>query len=201
MVNAQVLIGTMGKLYEFFTKYKCINCEFLKAICVDEFDNIVVSKSYHKSYIGDDDFILTTEKQLEIIMDKIPLYTQRVFFSATVPEIASRIANRYFRPYNVKIGEPFIVLLNKDDDTLDAINQYYVNVDDFNSKIDVLLDLLKQCRIQQAIIFTNRMETSYKVKEILDKQNIPFPSSVFNGKLTSNERNKTYSDTFSTIST
>ncbi len=56
------------------------------------------------------------------------------------------------------------------------------------------MDLLKQCRINQGIIFTNRIDTANELKKILDGQDIPFPTAVFHGQLQPEQRDKIQKD-------
>lgn len=187
--EAQIIVGTMGKFYDFFSNREWINAKYLKTICVDEFDNIVVSpnKSSHSQTV------MSTEEQIANVIKKIPIKTQRVFFSATVSEYALQIAHSYFRPYKSET-EPLIVILNQDDYTLEGIRQYYVPCDSFPIKKDVLIDLLKQCRITQCIIFTNTMRTAQELKTLLDSQKIAISSAVFHGGLSETDRSSIYKD-------
>jgi len=66
---------------------------------------------------------------------------------------------------------------------LEGIRQYYVKVGTFLDKKGVLLDLLQQCRISQAIIFANKKETANELKLYLDEQEISFHSAVCHGDL------------------
>jgi len=173
----------MGKFYDYLFNKKCISIKYLKSICVDEFDSIVTSRSRSRS-----ETIMSTERQMMEIIDIIPKSIQRVFVSATVSSESFDIAQSYFRSYNPYLGEPFIVLLDIEDYTLDSIRQYYIEISSYDQKKDVLLDLLKQCRISQAIIFTNKIDTAYEIKSYLDKQEIQMTSAVFHGNLPSVER-------------
>lgn len=177
--RAQVIVCTMGKFYDYLCNRKFINCiKYLKTICVDEFDNIVASRSRARTST-----VMSTEDQMAAIMKEIPQTAQRVFFSATVSQQALEIAYSYFRQYNPSVGESFIVLLNIEDYTLEGIRQYYVQCNSFTEKQDVLIDLLGQCRIAQGIIFTNRIDTANEIQSYLEKQKPPIKSSVFHADL------------------
>ena len=188
--NAQIIVGTMGKIYDYIFNHKCINLTNLKTICVDEFDNIVVSDSKPKSSTS-----LTTDVQMAHIMKKIPHDTQRAFFSATISNAkrALQTAHSYFREPNTKFGEPFIVLLDIEDYTLEGIRQYYVQSHDFNVKKEILMDLLKQLRISQAIIFANKIDTANEIKYFLDSQEVEMATAVFHGGLSAVERKDIHS--------
>lgn len=196
--HAQVIICTMGKFYDILCNKKWISLDYLKSICVDEFDNIVSTRSRAKSST-----IMNTEEQMASVMKticdiskrrKTVDQVQRIFCSATVTEQSLNIAYNYFRSYHPDIGEPFIVLLDLEDYTLEGIRQYYVVVEKYDQKFEVLLDLIKQCRITQAIIYANRIETAMEIKRFLDEQEVRTPSAVFHGKLSSNERSNIHND-------
>lgn len=196
--SSQVIVCTMGKFYDFLCNKKYISLKYLKSICIDEFDNIVSSRSKSRSTT-----IMNTEDQMVAIMNEItnnakrnkyPDAVQRIFCSATVSKESLEIACNYFRPYNKDVGEPFIVLLDIEDYTLEGIRQYYVICEKYDQKKEILLDLIKQCRIAQAIIFTNRIETANDIKLYLDEQEIPFSSAVFHGGLPSVVRSNIHKD-------
>ncbi|AYV85292.1 MAG: mimivirus translation initiation factor 4a [Satyrvirus sp.] len=184
--NSQVIIGTMGKFYDFMFNKKWINTDYLKTLCVDEFDNIVSSRSRSRS------ISMSTEKQMAVIIEKIPKGTQRLFFSATVSEEALYISRNYFRQNLSPNEEPLIIVLNIYDYTLEGIRQYYYPCRSFQDKIDILFRILNQCRIAQGIIFTNSSDTAEKLKDILDKQAVRISSEVFHGNLEEKTRSNIY---------
>ena len=188
--NAQILVCTMGKFYHYLFNSKWIpSTKFLKAICVDEFDTIIASRSKPRSST-----IMSTEQQMAAIMQQIPKNAQRVFLSATVTSESLEIAHSYFRPYDPTIGDPFMILLKTDDYTLEGIRQYYIKCRDFTEKKDTLMDILKLCHITQAIIFTNKIEVANEIKDYLDDQSIKIPSAVFHGQLSAITRKNIYQD-------
>ncbi len=187
--QAQIIVCTMGKFYDYICNKQWINTNYLKSICVDEFDNIVASRSRARS-----SSVMSTEEQMATIMKRISPRTQRIFFSATVCNQALEIAHSYFRKYDPRIGEPFYVLLDIEDYTLEGIRQYYVECRTQNEKKEVLLDLLKQCRLTQAIIYVNKKEAAGDIKEFLDDQNVQISSSIFHGDLSAIERKNIHQD-------
>jgi len=187
--QAQILVGTMGKLYEYICNKRVVSLDSLKAICVDEFDNIVAPRSKSRSTV-----IMNTHDQIEMIIQQIPSFTQRVFFSATVPPDELRLACSYLRKYNPLVGEPLIVLHNIEDYTLEDIRQYYIAVCTLDDKRAALMDLLTQCRITQGIVFVNRIETAEELKKFLDNQQIKYQSAVFHSNLLETMRQTIHKD-------
>lgn len=182
--RAQVIVGTMGKIYDLFTR-KFYSVDNLKAICVDEFDHIIVARNRRNPQ-------MSTEYQINEIMEYIPTDAQRVFFSATVNPEALTAALSHLRSYSPKIGEPLIMLLRKEDYTVDGIVQYYIQCTNDDVKKDVLMDLLKGLRISQGIIFVNRITTANEIKYFLDSQEIRLESAVFSAEMSGEERKKAH---------
>lgn len=194
ITRAQILICTMGKFYDLYCNKRKINTQYLKTICIDEFDNIIASNPRSKSRSAAS-CLMSTEEQMAAIIKKIPERTQRIFFSATVSEEALMIAHNYFRgPEESYNKDPLIVLLDVVDCTIDDIKQYYVPCTNFAEKKEVLVDLIKQCRISQAIIYANSINTANEIKYLLDQLAVPIQSAVFHGSLSEVERRKIYND-------
>ena len=181
--NAQVIVGTMGRIYDVICNRKWNNMNTLKAICVDEFDKIVTSDTRARSSAS-----MSTEDQLAEMITNLPITTQRAFFSATVNGDALNIACDYFRPYDRVVGKEFIALLDTEDCTLEGIRQYYFVLDSNSKKDNALLDLLSMCRISQGIIFVNNKETALHVKNMLNSQRTPIASDIFHGQMSAIER-------------
>lgn len=179
--NAQIIVCTMGKFYDYFVK-KIINLNRLKVICVDEFDNIIVSK-YRKNAHN-------TQDQMSEVMRVIPEDAQRIFFSATVTEQSYQKTLEYFRTDGS--ANRFIVMPSYDNYTLENIRQYYVPCRCKDEKKDVLINLLNDLRIYQTIIFTNTIETAMEIKDFLDDREIPFASEMFHGNMSAEERKDIY---------
>jgi superfamily II DNA/RNA helicase len=190
--NAQIAVCTMGKFYDLMTKKtksgdRVLDVRYLKSICIDEFDSIVASKTSNKT-------VMSTQDQLARIMEMIPPFSQRVFYSATVDEFSFKIANEYFREYNPSVGEKLIVLLNTEDYTLEGIRQYFVRCMTIEEKSQVLLDLITQCRITQCIVFANTIDRANKIIRFLDENGILMTSAVFHGELGEHERERIFRD-------
>lgn len=189
--TSQIIVCTLGKFYDLLTK-KAFNLDYLKTICVDEFDKIVSHESGRKSASIDN---MTTDEQFKRIIDLIPARTQRVFLSATVTPDSVDAALSYFRPDHDIYGTPYIVLLNKDDFTLDGIKQYYVKSELKSDKLAIIGDLLRYLKIKKIIIFVNRKETSLEVKSYLDNCGLGVNTEVMHGDLSSKDRSNIH-DTF-----
>lgn len=188
--KAQVIVCTMGKFYDYFFNKKMIpTVKYLKAIIIDEFDAIVTSKRNNRNNNSNHSQNLSTEKQMEDIMSKIPPDTQRLFFSATVNIESITTASGYCRNVEDTYGiEPFICMLDGDDYTLEGIRQYFVKCVGYEQKKLILDDLLSQITITQAIIFTNKIQTAIDLQMHLKNLKNSINACIFHGELSSTER-------------
>lgn len=186
IMSAQVLVCTMGKLYNLYCDKKKIDTKYLKTICVDEFDTIVVpvGKTNQKSSMS---CMASTEEQMAAIIRKIPEHTRRIFFSATVSSDSFDTVQNYFRKAEID-ANPLIVLLDSDDYTLDEIKQYYVMSSNNEEKRAILIDLIKQLPLSQAIIYANSKNTANEIRKELLNQMIPIKSGLIHGDLTDSDR-------------
>lgn len=185
--NAQIIVCTIGKFYNYLVDRKYIkSLGYVKGFCVDEFD-IIVEPRFQKNR----DSVINVD-QIGTIINMLPAYTQRVFFSATVTSETLSITSGYFRKYSPDVGEPLVILLDTDDYTLEGIRQYYVKIESYQEKKDCLYELLQQLRITQCIIFVNKIETTNDLKFFLDSKKIPIPSAVFHSGMSSEEQNDVY---------
>jgi superfamily II DNA/RNA helicase len=177
--SAQIVVCTMGKFYNYLCDRKWLNTKYLKAMCIDEFDQIVTAGSSRSSTV------MSTKEQMDRIVKFLPKDVQLAFFSATVSPEALETAYSYFRS-----NDPFISLLDPDNYTLEGIKQYYMVVRNYKDKELALIHLLQHCRITQGIVFTNRKETAEKLQRLLRDQNVPMDSEVFHSGLSSVGREK-----------
>lgn len=181
VLKAQIIVCTIGKFYDYLCNKKWIKLKFLKSICIDEFDAMIEPKSRSKQ--GSTMVMaMSTEEQIQMIMNYIPLTSQRIFFSATVSETSTKIASQYLRPN--PLVAPLIILLDKDDYTLDGISQYYFECEDRELKMEIVNDILRRCRISQCIIFANTIKSATELKSFLISQsNLLISLEVFSGEL------------------
>ena len=201
--NAQVLVCTMGKFNDLFINRKLIDTTFLKTFCVDEFDAIVSSNRQDEN---------STQEQMANIICNIPEFTIRSFFSATTDENSSAIAHHYFRdssPLNDEPvdnfeedyrgpGDPLLIFLDEDDTTLDGIVQYYVELRDTEDKNNVLIDIIRNCRIDQLCVFANTKERVQDISNCINghiKNGMPLmPCGIMHSDMSSEARTKIFQD-------
>lgn len=193
--NAQIIVGTVGKVYSWLccdrqSSRPLVDMSYLKSICIDEFDQIIVpSRKQHTDS-------MRTDTQIEMIIKRAPKNAQRVFISATVDDEALDYAVGYFRQDTVA-KDPFFCLLKRDNFTLEGIRQYYIELDiyKFRSENDIIYEkncimseLIRNCRISQCIIFVNKITTAMDLQDYFVRLTPPIYPGILHGSLTSTER-------------
>ena len=79
---------------------------------------------------------------------KMPSNIQVILLSATMPEDVLEVTTRF-------MPEPIIILVKKEELTLEGIQQFYILVEREEWKLDTLCDLYETLTITQAVIFLN----------------------------------------------
>jgi len=97
--------------------------------------------------------------QIYDIFQALPSAVQVALFSATMPQDALELTQRFMK-------EPVRILVKRDELTLEGIKQFYVSVEREEWKLDTLCDLYDTLNITQAVIFCN---TRRKVDWLTDK--------------------------------
>ena len=109
----------------------------------------------------------------------IPKETQVALFSATFPDELIELTDKF-------MDSPEMILVKKEQLTLEGISQYYINVKHNNWKYDVLTDIYNTINIAQCIIYINSKNKLNSVYQALVEDN--FPVGMIHGNLMTNER-------------
>jgi translation initiation factor 4A len=163
--NAQIIVGTPGKILDEFIRGRISN-KALKRIILDEADEML-SKGFFE--------------QIDNIFSYIPKDAQIVLFSATMPKEVIELAEKIMH-------EPVKILIKNDELTLEGIRQYYVLVDREADKFDVLCDIYGTIQITQSIIYCNsRKKVSFLARKMKENN---FMVSCIYGDMQQIERNE-----------
>ena len=102
-------------------------------------------------------------------------------FSATLSE-KCLLLTKYF------MNEPINIFVKKDELTLEGINQYYINVEKEDWKLDILCDLYETITVSQTVIFcSSKKKVIWLQKELEDRE---FTTSIIHGDMLNDERTK-----------
>jgi superfamily II DNA/RNA helicase len=188
MEGAQIIVCTMGKLYDYlFTKKFNIDLPNIKSICVDEFDIIVAPPQRQSQNIiidnGEEIDISSSSGQLKMIIKKLSKNTQRVFYSATSKDECLNAAREHFRP---DATMPLVILLENESLTIPGIKQYYGLYEYPEDKDAMLKDILGKINFNIIIIFVNNKKTPSRISRDLEK--CGHNSIIFHGNMSRSER-------------
>jgi ATP-dependent RNA helicase DeaD len=162
--GAQVVIGTPGRVIDLLAR-RVLSVENLKCVILDEADRMLD--------IG-------FRPDIERILKQCPKERQTLLLSATLPPPVERLAQRY-------MIDPERVDLSVKTVAGDTIDQYVIPVDP-DRKFRTLVQLLKQERPQQAIVFTR---TKRGAENVLKKFRGKLPGAAFiHGDLAQSARDR-----------
>jgi ATP-dependent RNA helicase DeaD len=141
-----IVVGTPGRVIDLM-KRGVLNLSYVKVLVLDEADRML-----DMGFIDDIDYILR----------RVPTNRQTSLFSATIDNNVRRVCNRYMR-------NPEEILVSKDEIALEQINQYYVVVNPAN-KFETLCNILKENRVERAIIFCRTRTDTSKIAAGLSRR-------------------------------
>ncbi len=163
--GVQAIIGTPGRILHML-KDRYFNTDNIKLLVIDEADELLS--------IG-------FEEQIKNIIDKFEKKIQIGLFSATLTEECLELTKFFMK-------DPINIFVKKDQLTLEGINQYYINVEKEEWKLDVLCDLYETITISQTVIFcSSKRKVIWLQKELEDRE---FTTSTIHGDMLNNERIK-----------
>lgn len=163
-----VLIATPGRLLDLISQ-GYVDLRWLEIFVLDEADRML-----------DMGFIHDVKK----IIGRLPAKRQTLFFSATMPSEIQKLAN-------VLLTNPSKVEVTPQSSTVEKIEQslYYTNKTD---KQKLLLHLLDQNNIPNALVFTRTKHGADKVVKFLSRSNVK--SAAIHGNKSQNARQNALKD-------
>ncbi len=164
--GAQFIIGTPGRVYDMMKRY-ALKTDHVRCFVLDEADEML-SKGF--------------KDQIYDIFQFIPKQAQICIFSATMPQSALEITEKF-------MNNPNKILVKTDEITLEGIKQFYLGVEQENWKTATLFDLYENLSMKQTIIFCNSKRKAEWLKEQLTAEN--FTVSCIHSDLPQSVRDKT----------
>jgi ATP-dependent RNA helicase DeaD len=127
--EAHVAVGTVGRVMDMIGRHH---------LFLDEARYVVLDEADEMLDLG---FL----EDVEEIMRRAPMGRQTALFSATVPPEIRRLAEQFMHdPVEIKVRAATL--------TIDTVDHYYVEVPD-REKVEKLVDVIKEERPEQAIVF------------------------------------------------
>ena len=164
--GTQIISGTPGRVYDMIQR-KTFKTKNVKMLVIDEADEML-SKGF--------------KEQVYDIYRYLPVNTQNVVVSATLPDEVLEMTSQFMAEDTVKI------LVKRSKISLDGIKQFYIDVEKEEHKFSTLCDLYDSLTISQAVIFCNEKKT---VEWLCTKMRENFFTvSMMHGDLPQKERDK-----------
>jgi len=161
----QYIVGTPGRVFDMLKRYAIVT-DKIKTFVLDEADEML-SRGF--------------KEQVYEIFQYIPKESQICLFSATMPELALELTNKF-------MSDPIRILIDKENLTLEGIKQYYLGVEQESWKLATLYDLYEQLSISQSIIFVNSKRKADFLKVQLEEND--YTAECIHGDLTQKDRNE-----------
>lgn len=166
--GVDVLIATPGRLLDLISQ-RFVSLQHIKMFVLDEADRML-----------DMGFINDVKK----IIAKLPVKRQTLFFSATMPPEISRLSSSI-------LTNPVRVEVTPVSSTVEKIDQSVYLVEK-NDKRQLLIHLLKDNKIQSALVFTRTKHGADKIAKDLYRARIS--SGVIHGNKTQSARQNALND-------
>lgn len=163
--GVQIVSGTPGRVYDMI-KRNALKLDKLKLMVIDEADEMLN---------------LGFKEQIQDIYRYSPATTQVVLISATMPPEVLQMTTKF-------MNDPVRILVKKEEVTIEAIKQYYVDIEEEEWKFDTLCDLYDSLTITQAVIFCNtRAKVDWLAKKMKESH---FTVSSIHGEMPQKERDQ-----------
>ena len=161
--DPQIIIATPGRLLDMINK-QYIFTDQIKGLILDEADETLSS--------GFTDTLYN-------IIKTMPTTSQMYLFSATISSDLLDISTNF-------MNNPEKLLINKEELTLEGIQQFYIDLKQYKWKYDVLFDIYETINITQSIIYVNTKNILNILYEKL--RNLNYPIAYISGDMTQQER-------------
>jgi len=170
-----IVVGCPGRTHDMMRRQH-INNKRIKLVILDEADEMLSSGF---------------KEQIYNIFQFLPKDVQLCLFSATMPPELSTLTEKFMQ-------DPIKILVKSEMLTLEGISQYYVGMDDDQSKYLTLKDLFSSISLSQCIIYCNSVKRVRDLHIAMVDDN--FPVSCIHSEMTKEERDTSYYDFKSGVS-
>lgn len=163
MRGPHVVVGTPGRVLDVISRCY-LDTSRIKMLILDEADEML-SRGF--------------QEQIYNIYRLLPAQFQNVLISATMPNDVLRVTNSIMK-------NPVMILVKKDELTLEGIKQFFIDVDEEQYKILTLCDIYETLTVSQTVIFCNTRTSCEQVAKGLTSND--FTVSMIHGDMDQKER-------------
>merc|ERR1712137_184998 len=161
--GVHVVVGTPGRVFDMINR-RALRTDKIRIFVLDEADEML-SRGF--------------KDQIYDVFKNLPPQVQVNLLSATMPDEVMEVTNQFMR-------DPIMILVKKEELTLEGIKQFFVQVEREDWKLDTLCGLYDTLSVTQAVIFCN---TRRKVDWLTEKmQQRDFTVSAMHGEMEQKER-------------
>lgn len=175
--GAKIMVGTPGRILHLLNEMPSI-CKNIKVLVLDEAD-VMLDRGFK------DDLYAILTANPETGKPNLPDEMQVALFSATLPDEALAIANKF-------MTSPIVVTIKKEEVSLSGISQYYIPVEKEENKFDTLQDILSSLALSKCIVFCNSKNKANWLTIELKKLDVPV--GLIHSDLTQPERDEIMSN-------
>lgn len=145
--NPQVIVGTVGRVLDMIEK---------RYLVVDEIEMMILDEADEMLSQG------FSEKIRYMFQSILPRSMQVVLFSATMPEEIIRVSENF-------MNKAVHILMEKEQLSLQCIQQYYVAVENDSAKYMALKDIFSVMNVSKCILYCNSVR---RVNNLFDQMSI-----------------------------
>ena len=146
--GTDIIIATPGRLLDIMQQGR-VNLDMIEFFVLDEADRML-----------DMGFV----RDIQRIVAKLPKQKQSLFFSATMSKEISILTKNFLR-------NPVRVEVTPESSTVEKIKQSVFFVDPEN-KVELLIDLIKENKMDCALVFTKTKHKADKISKVLNQNHI-----------------------------
>lgn len=147
-IREHVILGTPGKVMDWALKYRFFDIKKIRVFVLDEADVMIDTQGHRNQSIR--------------IQKGLSPSCQMMFFSATYDEPVMEFADMI-------VPNPVVLKLKREEESLDNINQYYVECPNDQSKYTALANIFGTISMGQAFIFCATKKSAQWLSEKLTK--------------------------------
>jgi translation initiation factor 4A len=146
----QIVIGCPGRIHDMLKRKRLATKDF-KLFILDEADELL-SAGF--------------KDQVYNIFQFMPSNVQVALFSATMPPELNTLTDKFMR-------NPVKILVKNEQLTLEGIRQYYIALDNDDSKYETLKDIYSSLTLSQSIIYCNSVKRVNDLYVAMNSDNYP----------------------------